>query len=45
MSSAATLSVALSRAKKSKVLLPDMVDFGIPLFVDIRLCGSVLTEA
>ena len=44
MSSAATLSVALSCAKKSKVLRSDMVDFGIPLFANIHLCGSVLTE-
>ena len=44
MSSAATLSVALSCARKSKVLRRDMVDFGIPLFANIHLCGSVLTE-
>ena len=44
MSSAATLSVALSCAKKSKTLRSDMVDFGIPLFANIHLCGSVLTE-
>lgn len=44
MSSAATLPVALSCAKKSKVLRRDMVDFGIPLFSNIHLCGSVLTE-
>ncbi len=44
MSSAATLSVALSCAKKSKTLRGDMVDFGIPLFANIHLCGSVLTE-
>lgn len=44
MSSAATLSVALKCAKKSKVLRDDMVDFGIPLFANIHLCGSVLTE-
>lgn len=44
MSSAATLSVALSCARKSKVLRSDMVDFGIPLFANIHLCGSVLTE-
>ncbi|MBQ6371620.1 MAG: dicarboxylate/amino acid:cation symporter [Oscillospiraceae bacterium] len=44
MSSAATLSVALSGARKSKVLRNDMVDFGIPLFANIHLCGSVLTE-
>ena len=44
MSSAATLGVALSCARKSKNLRPDMVDFGIPLFANIHLCGSVLTE-
>ena len=44
MSSAATLSVALDGAWKSKVLRRDMVDFGIPLFANIHLCGSVLTE-
>lgn len=45
MSSAATLAVALRCAKKSdKVLRSDMVDFGIPLFANIHLCGSVLTE-
>ncbi len=44
MSSAATLSVALECAHKSKVLRKDMVDFGIPLFANIHLCGSVLTE-
>ena len=44
MSSAATLSVALQCANKSKVLRKDMVGFGIPLFANIHLCGSVLTE-
>ena len=44
MSSAATLAVALDCARKSKVLLKDMVSFGIPLFANIHLCGSVLTE-
>lgn len=44
MSSAATLSVALSCARKSKVLNKDVVNFGIPLFANIHLCGSVLTE-
>lgn len=44
MSSAATLAVALRCAKKSDVLREDMVDFGIPLFANIHLCGSVLTE-
>lgn len=45
MSSAATLAVALECAGKSKpALRDDMVDFGIPLFANIHLCGSVLTE-
>lgn len=44
MSSAATLAVALQSAEKSKSLRKDMVDFGIPLFANIHLCGSVLTE-
>jgi len=44
MSSAATLAVALQYARKSKVLRKDMVSFGIPLFANIHLCGSVLTE-
>ena len=44
MSSAATLAVALSCAKKAEPLRDDMVDFGIPLFANIHLCGSVLTE-
>lgn len=44
MSSAATLAVALRCAEKSDALRKDMVDFGIPLFANIHLCGSVLTE-
>ncbi|MDD3240391.1 MAG: dicarboxylate/amino acid:cation symporter [Lachnospira sp.] len=45
MSSAATLGVALRCAKKSEpALRDDMVNFGIPLFANIHLCGSVLTE-
>lgn len=46
MSSAATLAVALQCANKAvpKTLRKDMVDFGIPLFANIHLCGSVLTE-
>ncbi len=44
MSSAATLAVALDCARKSKSLRPDMVEFGIPLFANIHLCGSALTE-
>ena len=44
MSSAATLAVALQCADKAKPLRKDMVQFGIPLFANIHLCGSVLTE-
>lgn len=44
MSSAATLAVALQCANKSEPLRKDMVQFGIPLFANIHLCGSVLTE-
>ncbi|MGL4606140.1 MAG: dicarboxylate/amino acid:cation symporter [Eubacteriaceae bacterium] len=44
MSSAATLSVALECADKSPVLRKDVLNFGIPLFANIHLCGSVLTE-
>ena len=44
MSSAATLAVALDCARKSKSLRSDMVEFGIPLFANIHLCGSALTE-
>ena len=44
MSSAATLAAALRCARKSSVLRKDMVDFGIPLFTNVHLCGSVLTE-
>lgn len=44
MSSAATLAVALKCAKKSPVLKDDVVDFAIPLFANIHLCGSILTE-
>ncbi|KAL1110050.1 hypothetical protein AAG570_014055 [Ranatra chinensis] len=44
MSSAATLPVALSCARKSKVLSRDTTDFIIPIGATIHLCGSVLTE-
>ena len=44
MSSAATLAVALQCAETCKPLRKDMVQFGIPLFANIHLCGSVLTE-
>ena len=44
MSSAATLAVSLQCAGKAEPLRKDMVSFGIPLFANIHLCGSVLTE-
>ena len=44
MSSAATLAGALRCAKKSTVLRKDMVNFGIPLFANIHLFGTVTTE-
>ena len=44
MSSAATLGIALKCAKSVPPLRSDMADFGIPLFANIHLCGSVLTE-
>ena len=44
MSSAATLPVSLKCAKRSPVLKGEVVDFAIPLFSNIHLCGSILTE-
>lgn len=44
MSSAATLPVSLKCAKKSPVLKGEVVDFAVPLFSNIHLCGSILTE-
>ncbi len=44
MSSAATLGIALKCAHRSTILQKDSIDFGIPLFANIHLCGSVLTE-
>ena len=44
MSSAATLGVALECMRKSPVLDKKVSDFSIPLFANIHLCGSVLTE-
>lgn len=44
MSSAATLGVALQCAGKSDVLRKDVTEFSIPLFANIHLCGSVITE-
>lgn len=42
--SAASLSVALKCARKSKTLDPKIRDFVIPLCSNTHLCGSVLTE-
>ncbi|MBE6287012.1 MAG: dicarboxylate/amino acid:cation symporter [Mediterranea massiliensis] len=44
MSSAATLGVALSCARKSPILRKEITDVTIPLFANIHLCGSILTE-
>ena len=44
MSSAATLGVALQCAGKRDVLRKDVTDFSIPLFANVHLCGSVITE-
>lgn len=44
MSSAATLPVALSCARRSPVLSRTMTEFMIPLGATVHLCGSVLTE-
>lgn len=44
MSSAAALPVALTQAKKSKVLPDEVVNFAIPLGATTHLSGSVLTE-
>ena len=44
MSSAATLPVALSCARRSPVLSKTMTEFMIPLGATVHLCGSVLTE-
>lgn len=44
MSSAATLGVALNCAHKSPILRKEVSDVTIPLFANIHLCGSILTE-
>ena len=44
MSSAATLGVALNCAHKSPILRKEISDVTIPLFANIHLCGSILTE-
>ena len=44
MSSAATLGVALDCAHKSPILRREISDVTVPLFANIHLCGSILTE-
>lgn len=44
MSSAAALGVALKCAHKSPVLRKEISDVTVPLFANIHLCGSILTE-
>ena len=44
MSSAATLGVALHCAHKSPILRKEISDVTVPLFANIHLCGSILTE-
>jgi Na+/H+-dicarboxylate symporter len=44
MSSAATLGVALQCVRKNSIVRKEISDFSIPLFANIHLCGSVLTE-
>lgn len=44
MSSAATLGTALECARKSPILRKEIADVTVPLFANIHLCGSILTE-
>ncbi len=44
MSSAATLGVALDCAHKSPILRKEISDVTVPLFANIHLSGSILTE-
>ena len=44
MSSAATLGTALKCAGRSSLLRKEVIDVTIPLFANIHLCGSILTE-
>ena len=44
MSSAATLGVALNCAHKSPIFRKEISDVAVPLFANIHLCGSILTE-
>lgn len=44
MSSAATLGVALECAGKTGMIRKETIDITVPLFANIHLCGSILTE-
>ena len=44
MSSAATLGTALKCAGRNSLLRKEVIDVTIPLFANIHLCGSILTE-
>ena len=44
MSSAATLGTALTCAGRSPLLRKEIIDVTVPLFANIHLCGSILTE-
>ncbi|MCF0166766.1 MAG: cation:dicarboxylase symporter family transporter [Bacteroidales bacterium] len=44
MSSAATLPVALECVSKSELIDKKTTNFALPLFCNIHLCGSVITE-
>lgn len=44
MSSAATLPVALDCIKKSRNVSAETSDFALPMFCNIHLCGSVISE-
>lgn len=44
MSSAATLPVALECIGKSKNVSKETADFALPMFCNIHLCGSVISE-
>ena len=44
MSSAATLPVALDCIRKSKNVSEETADFALPMFCNIHLCGSVISE-
>ena len=44
MSSAATLPVALECISKSKNVSKETADFALPMFCNIHLCGSVISE-